>query len=142
MEGFPERLREAMEIRNFRQRDLVRSTNINKGAISNYLSGKYRPNGTNTLLIARALNVNVLWLMGYDVPMETNDHVEYTPSPEEDGSYVTYEWKDGFETEITKEKWTEFYDKVMKLPENMKLDVFKYVVLAVSMIDFQEKMKR
>ena len=145
MEDFSKRLREAMEFRNFRQVDLVNATKLDKGAISNYLSGKYRPKSANAVMLARALNVNELWLMGYDVPMEIDPYVDYShddKEEEENKGLMTYEYKEGFEKEITKEKWCEFYDKIKTLPDSLQLDVFKSVVLMASMADMlKEKMK-
>lgn len=148
MEDFSERLKEAMKFRNFRQIDLVNATKIDKGTISNYLSGKYKPKSFNAVLIARALNVNEPWLMGYDVPMEVDQYVDYSirdnekEEKDEDNGFMTYEYKEGFEKEITKEKWCEFYDKIKTLPDSLQLDVFKSVVLMASMADMlKEKMK-
>ena len=45
-------------------------TEIDKSTMSQYVSGKYEPSQLRLELIARALNVNEAWLMGYDVPME------------------------------------------------------------------------
>lgn len=73
MEDFKNRLRTAMNIRNVKQSDLANRTSIDKGAISAYLSGKYKPKQDNLYLIANALNINVSWLMGYDVSMENNN---------------------------------------------------------------------
>lgn len=66
----PERLREAMELSGKKQVDLVRSTGIDKGSISNYLSGRYEPKQEAIYKLALALNVSEMWLWGYDVPME------------------------------------------------------------------------
>lgn len=76
MEDFKNRLRKAMNIRNVKQSDLADKTSIDKGAISAYLSGKYKPKQDNLYLIASALNINVSWLMGYDVSME-NKHDQF-----------------------------------------------------------------
>lgn len=65
-----ERIREALEIRGMRQSDLVQATGIGKSSISTYLSGSYLPKQQNIYKIAQALDVNVSWLMGYDVPMD------------------------------------------------------------------------
>ena len=138
---FSDRLKEAMEFRNFRQVDLVNSTKIDKGTISNYLSGKYEPKSVNAVLIADALNVNLPWLLGHDVPMEKDQYVEYSAS-ENNESYLTIEWEKDFGANITKEKWAEFYDKIMSLPEPMKLDVLKYVVLSIQLADMKEKMHK
>lgn len=55
-----------------KQADLVEKTKIGKSSISTYISGAYEPKQKNIYKIAKALNVNEAWLMGYDVPMERN----------------------------------------------------------------------
>ena len=69
-ESFVSRLRKAMEIRDMKQADLVERTGLSKSAISQYYSGIYEPKQKALYKIAKALNVNEAWLMGYDVPME------------------------------------------------------------------------
>lgn len=66
----PDRLREAMSIKGIKQVDLVRSTGIDKGSISSYLSGRYEPKQEAIYKMALALDVSEMWLWGYDVPME------------------------------------------------------------------------
>lgn len=70
MENTSTRLKKALNLRNLKQIDIVERTGINKGALSSYISGKYEPKQTNIYLLAKALDVNEAWLMGYDVPME------------------------------------------------------------------------
>lgn len=70
MSSFADRLSYAMSKRNMKQVDLIRLTGINKGALSSYINGRYVPKQTNLFLIARALDVDEAWLMGYDVPMD------------------------------------------------------------------------
>ena len=65
-----DRIKEAMEIREIKQAELVEKTGIDKGQMSSYLSGKYKPKQGNLERIAKALFVDEAWLMGYDVPME------------------------------------------------------------------------
>ena len=65
-----ERIDIALKISDMKQADLVRLTGIGKSSISTYISGEYEPKQKNIYKIARALNVNEAWLMGYDVPME------------------------------------------------------------------------
>lgn len=77
------RIKEALELRNMKQADLVEKTGIGKSAISQYLSGKYVPKQTATHLIAKALNVSEAWLMGYDVPIERVEEVKRTVTNEE-----------------------------------------------------------
>ena len=70
MATISERIDIALKIRDMKQADLVRLTGIGKSSISTYISGEYEPKQKNIYKIARALNVNEAWLMGYDVPME------------------------------------------------------------------------
>lgn len=77
-----DRIKEGMELRGFRQSDLVERTGISKGALSSYISGRYTPKQNNVYLIAKALDVSEAWLMGADVPIEridmdasTNDNI-------------------------------------------------------------------
>ena len=73
-----DRIREALEIREMKQSELVEKTGIDKGQMSSYLSGRYKPKQTNLHLIAEALSVDEAWLMGSDVPMERNDDEDQT----------------------------------------------------------------
>lgn len=65
-----ERLQLAMKIKGVTQADLRRLTGINKGAISCYVSGKYIPKQNGINLLSNALQVDPLWLLGYDTYME------------------------------------------------------------------------
>ena len=64
------RIRKALSIRNMKQAELCAKTEISKSSLSEYMSGKYVPRQDKTYIIAQALNVDPVWLMGYDVPME------------------------------------------------------------------------
>ena len=64
------RMREALQLRGMKQIELSDKTGIDKGQISSYLSGKYKPKQENLSLMAVALDVSEYWLMGLDVPME------------------------------------------------------------------------
>lgn len=66
------RLRYAMNVRNIKSIDLSSKTGIDKSQISHYLKGDYKAKQDTLYLMANALNVNPVWLMGYDVPMEKN----------------------------------------------------------------------
>lgn len=68
-----ERIKEAMSLRHKTQADLCELTGIPKSAMSQYVSGKFVPKQTRTHLLAKALEVNDAWLMGYDVPMTRNN---------------------------------------------------------------------
>lgn len=76
MKSISERMKEALDLRGMKQADLVEKTGIGKSSISTYLSGDYEPKQRNIYKIAKALNVNEAWLMGYDVPMERQSDVD------------------------------------------------------------------
>ena len=75
MPSIADRMKQAMDIRQMKQTDLVRKTGIGKSSISTYLSGDYEPKQKNIYKIAFALDVSEAWLMGYDVPMERQGNV-------------------------------------------------------------------
>ena len=72
-----ERLQTIMSKRNIKQADLARTTGISRGAISNYVLGRYEPKADIVGKLAKALNCSAIWLWGYDVPM---DEATYTSS--------------------------------------------------------------
>lgn len=73
MADFYERLKKAMELRNVSQTELCEMTSIPKSAMSQYISGSFKPKQKRTYLLAKALNVNEAWLMGYDVEIERSN---------------------------------------------------------------------
>lgn len=64
------RIKKALAIRNITQTELCAATKISKSSMSEYMSGKYTPRQDKVFIIAKALNVDPVWLWGYDVPME------------------------------------------------------------------------
>lgn len=64
------RIREALAIRNMKQVELAEKTGIAKGTINNWLNNRYQPKQKAIMLMASALDVNEMWLAGYDTPME------------------------------------------------------------------------
>ena len=64
------RIKKALAIRGMKQSELCEKTKIPKSAISEYISGAYEPKQDRLFLIAQALDVDPVWLMGFDVPME------------------------------------------------------------------------
>ena len=74
MAKFSDRLREALSLRKMTQAELSRKTGISKGSISDYLSGNYEAKQDKIYDIARALNVDEGWLMGFDNDIERVNH--------------------------------------------------------------------
>lgn len=71
--NFKNRLISEMKEQELKQVDLCKKTGISKSLISKYISGVSNANNKNTALIAKALNVNVARLIGYDVAKNFND---------------------------------------------------------------------
>ena len=67
------RLRKALSIRNMTQAELCQKTKIPKSALSEYIKGLYEPKQDRLLILSDALNVDPVWLMGFDIPMEKED---------------------------------------------------------------------
>lgn len=65
-----DRLKEAMMLAEKTQADLVRDTGLSKSTLSRYLSGEFEPKQNAIAKLASSLNVNEMWLWGYDVPIE------------------------------------------------------------------------
>ena len=67
MDKFSNRLKKALDENNMKPIELADKLKINKGIISNYINDKYKPKYDRITDIARILNVNEAWLMGYDI---------------------------------------------------------------------------
>ena len=96
------RLYEAMTIRGKKAVDLTRDLQIPKSAVSQYLSGKSQNMDSERLYaIAKYLDVDEPWLLGYDVPMKSDTDTKKQPT-EFDG---------------LSEKRKAFIDKVMQMSD-------------------------
>ena len=69
------RLRLAMSNANITAQELSIRSGVSKASISQYVNGSHKPSHISSEKIAPVLNVNPLWLMGFDVPIK-----ESTPS--------------------------------------------------------------
>ncbi len=58
------------------QSDLVKVTGLSKPRISQYVNGTYEAKQQALCVLADALNVNISWLMGNDVPMERVEDID------------------------------------------------------------------
>ena len=70
---YAERIQFALDNRHLQPIDLSKKSGIGKGSISAYLNGAYKPKQDAIYLLAKALNVNPVWLMGL------TDEMEITP---------------------------------------------------------------
>ena len=69
------RIKKALSIRSMKQSELCQKTKIPKSALSEYISGAYEPKQDRLFLMAQALDVDPVWLMGFDVPMEKENKI-------------------------------------------------------------------
>lgn len=67
IDTFANRLRKALTIRDMKPSELAKKTKIDKALISHYLAGTYKAKQDKLSIIASALDVSPVWLMGYDV---------------------------------------------------------------------------
>ena len=79
---FAGRLKELMELYNYKQVDILNKTlpeqkNLNvtlsKSQLSHYVNGKVEPSADRIYLIAKSFNVDEAWLLGFNVPMTKDD---------------------------------------------------------------------
>lgn len=78
-----ERLKEYMQLTGIRQADIVAAVQplcgrygvkMNRSDVSQYVSGKTEPRQEKLMMLSEALDVDVAWLMGCDVPMHPVAH--------------------------------------------------------------------
>lgn len=81
--SFADRLKEAMKLRNLKSSQIEKISQdlYNEGKIkrpikmpliTDYLKGRYEATQSNIYTLSLILNVNEVWLMGFDVPMDRN----------------------------------------------------------------------
>lgn len=85
IESFKARLKKAMDLQALKPVELAEKCGISKSTVSHYMSGYTEPKSNRLYIMAKVLNVNEAWLMGYDVPMKRNDY--------EDQNIITFEAK-------------------------------------------------
>lgn len=81
VDSFSNRLQKALNYSNMRQVDLVEKTGLDKTLINKYLAGVMKAKQDKLTILADALNINEVWLMGYDVPMDRNLETDELGNP-------------------------------------------------------------
>lgn len=67
------RLSTALSNANMIPQELANASGVSKASISQYLNGSHSPSNISSGKMAKILNVNPVWLMGFDVPMLVPD---------------------------------------------------------------------
>lgn len=73
IEPFKVRLKKAMDLQALKPVELAEKCGISKSTVSHYMSGYTKPKSNRLYIMAKILNVNEAWLMGFDVPPEAPD---------------------------------------------------------------------
>jgi transcriptional regulator with XRE-family HTH domain len=81
IDTFANRLQKAMDIRGMKKAELARQTGISQQSIGQYAKGQYEAKQSALYDIAEVLDVNIAWLMGYNVPMEPKSCESKTNNP-------------------------------------------------------------
>lgn len=81
IDTFSNRLQKALDCSNMKQVDLVEKTGLDKTLINKYLAGIMKAKQDKLTILANALNVNEVWLMGYDIPMNRNIKLDKLGNP-------------------------------------------------------------
>ena len=133
IEKFSIRLNKALNIRNMKPVELHEKTGISESLISKYLSDNAIARQDKISLIANALNVNPVWLMGYDIPMEKEDikqkikkHIEnhlsnVSLSIEELKQYITF-----YKSALVQDK-----NKKLSIPQDFDKEYYSYVTSGI-----------
>ena len=94
---FADRLREAMRKENLSQKELVTRCNyhsdevgvrLDAASLSRYLKGVEQPKQKRITLLAKALNVDELWLKGLEMSediLKIRNYYAFTTEPKENG---------------------------------------------------------
>lgn len=91
IETCSKRLAQALAIKGMKQSELCERANVPKSSLSLYLSGAYEPRQDRIYEMATALDVDPVWLMGYDVPMEKAKKDSTNELPLTDGEKMILE---------------------------------------------------
>ena len=71
--SFNERLKEAVSESRLSQSEISRLSKVPRTSLNKYLAGVSKAGNVYLYSLAQVLNVDVLWLMGYDVPKRESD---------------------------------------------------------------------
>lgn len=74
IESCARRISKALELKGMKQTELCKLAKIPKSSLSIYISGAYEPKQDRLYDMAKVLDVDPVWLMGYDVPMERKEN--------------------------------------------------------------------
>lgn len=65
------------------QQKLADKANLNKGSVSQYVSGRNTPSNLTAKKIADVFNLNPAWIMGFEVPIHEKPEEPASETPED-----------------------------------------------------------
>lgn len=71
------RLKQAMNENRLTAQELANKAGIGKASISQYVNGSHAPSNLSAGKLANVLGVDPMWLMGFDVPKNSNTATYY-----------------------------------------------------------------
>lgn len=123
IDTFSNRLQKALNLSNMKQVDLVERTGLDKTLINKYLAGIMKAKQDKLTILAQVLNVNEVWLMGYDIPMDRNIKLDDLGNPIVQIPLLGVV-KAGYNY-LAEENWIGTIDVDKKLAENSELFALK-----------------
>lgn len=141
MKPFSEQLRAIMEKRGVSQSELCEKTGIPKSAISQYLSGAFRPKQERTYILAKALKTTPEYLMGFTDCPEIPDASSppWTIMPEINNGYP---FPTQLRAMLVKDKIKEMeQEETIDSTETAQPAYVKKIVGRVSSLSEEEQMK-
>lgn len=84
------RLRYAMDALGISQQELANRAGVGKSSISHYINGTNEPGNKAAYKLASVLKVDPAWLMGFDVPVVSEDTPAISLSPIEKEIILAY----------------------------------------------------
>lgn len=101
------RLRLALDNSGMKSQELAEKAQVSKSSISQYINGSHAPSNISAGKIGKVLEVDPLWLMGFDVSMKID-----TSSPELTSDILV----EIYDSELAKD---EQFKKIMKYYKSM-----------------------
>lgn len=74
------RLQYALDQANMKAQELADRSKVNKASISQYINGTHAPSNFSAGKMGAVLDVDPVWLMGYDVPMKKEQDTPLFPN--------------------------------------------------------------
>ena len=112
------RLKDIREIRELTLAELSKLCNVPAQTLNRYELEQRIPKLDNIIKISEALNINPLWLQGYDVPLE-NEIIEEKPATTNDDRFLN-DLQNMLQDPLAKEAYS-YLNKIASNPQLLKL---------------------